>query len=163
MGFSIPWKLIAVGLFGKDEIPPSITQSDTVEFLKDSLTDNDDQTENIIKLICAEDDPSEFDGILKALAEEDITDLVIQKRKWRACLLAIIIENTSKDPLQGMLELTEFWVAMGMPSDCPQAFPNSGDQKAIQHFFTKASYESSVNENRAWLSKEILSIINSEL
>lgn len=162
MGFTISWKLIAVGLFGADEIPASITQADAVEYLKDILTGSGAQTDDIIQLICAEDDAAEFSSILKKLAEEDPADATIQKRKWRACLLALLLESSSNDPLQGMLELTELWAAMGMPADCPQDFPADGDQKAIRNYFTQASYESSVSKNRAWLEGEILRIRGAE-
>lgn len=161
MGFKISWKLIIIGLFGDDEIPPSITHSDVVEYLDSLLIDINEQTDNIITLICEKDNSAEFDSVLKKLASEDTSDIAIQNRKWRACLLKILIENISKDCLQGLLELMEFWVSMGIPTDCPQTFPSN--KKSVQDYFTQASYEFNVNNNQEWLNEEILSIVNLEV
>lgn len=162
MGFRISWKLIAIGVFGNGEILPSITLSDVVDFLDDSLRDINEQTDNIIKLICEKDDSIEFYNILKKLAKEDTADIIIQKRKWRACLLKIMIDNINDDYLQGLLELIEFWVSMGKPNDCPQIFPSKDNKKSVQNYFTQASYELNLNKNKEWLKKEILNIVKLE-
>lgn len=162
MGFKISWNLITIGLFGDDEIPASITHSDVAEYLDSLLTGVDEQTDNIVSLVCEEDSSVKFDSILRKLASEDESDIAIQKRKWRACLLKILIDNISKDCLQGLLELMEFWVSMGNPADCPQAFPNGGNKELAQDYFTQASYEFNVNKNREWLNEEVLSIIKNE-
>ena len=162
MGFKISWKLIAVGLFGNDEIPPSITRFDVVEYLDSLLTSINKQTDDIIMLICEKDDSAKFDRILRELAREDASDIVIQKRKWRACLLKGLIDNINEDCLQGLLELMDFWVSMGKSADCPQFFPSSDNKNAGQDYFTQASYKFNLNKNRQWLDEEILSIIKSE-
>ena len=162
MGFKISWKLLTIGLFGDSEIPPSITRSDVVEYLNSLLTDINEQTDDIINLICEKDNSTKFDHILKGVAYKDTVDIAIQKRKWRACLLKILIDNISQDCLQGLLELMEFWVSMGVPDDCPQTFPNSNNKKSVQDYFTQTSYEFNVNKNREWLNEEILSIVKTE-
>lgn len=162
MGFKISWKLINIGLFGDDEIPPLLTHNDVVEYLDGLLTDVNEQTDNIITLICEKDNFTEFDSILKKLASEDASDIAIQKRKWRAYLLKNLIDNIGKDCLQGLLELMEFWVSMGKPDDCPQTFPSSDNKKSVQDYFTQASYEFNANKNREWLNEEIISIVKLE-
>ena len=162
MGFKIPWKLISIGLYGVDEISSLITYSDVVEYLDSLLIEINEQTDDIITLICAEDNSTEFDKILKKFASKDASNIAIQKRKWRACLLKILIENISVDSLQGLLELMWFWISMGKPDDCPQTFPSSDNKKSIQDYFTQASYEFNLNKNREWLNEEILSIVKLE-
>lgn len=161
MGFKISWNLISIGLYGDGEIPPLITHMDVVDYLDSLLTDIDEQTGNIIALIC-EEDRVKFDRLLKKFASKDNSNIAIQKRKWRVYLLKDLIDNINEDGLQGMLELMEFWASMGMPDDCPQAFPNSDEKKSIQEFFTQTSYELNLNKNQEWLNKEIQSIIKSE-
>lgn len=163
MGFKISWKLINIGLFGNDEIPSVLTHNDVVEYLDSLLTDINEQTDDIITLICEKDNSTEFDSVLKEFATKDASDIAIQKRKWRACLLRILIDNISKDCLQGLLELIEFWVSMGKPDDCPQTFPSSDNKESVQDYFTQASYEFNVNKNREWLNEEILSIVKLEV
>lgn len=162
LGFKISWNLIAIGLYGNGEIPPSITHLDVVDYLEGLLTDIDEQTDNIITLICEKEDHIKFDRLLKELASKDDSNIVIQKRKWRAYLLKNLIDNISEDSLQGLLELMEFWVSMGKPDNCPQTFPNSDNKESIQNYFTRASYEFNLNKNREWLNKEIQNIVKSE-
>lgn len=162
MGFKISWKLINIGLFGDDEIPVSLTYNDVLEYLDSLLTDINEQTDNIIALICEKDDGAKFDRFLKELANEDDSNIAIQKRKWRAYLLKKLIDNISEDCLQGLLELIEFWISMGRPDDCPQTFPSSDNKESVQDYFTQASYEFNVNKNREWLNQEILSIVKLE-
>ena len=162
MGFKVTWKLMTMGLFGNNGIPPLITRADVVEYLDGLLTDINEQTDEIILLICEKDDSAKFDNIMKALAMKDAADIVIQKRKWRACLLKNVIDNISADCLQGLLELMEFWTSMGMPDDCPQTFPNRDSKESIQNYFTQASYEYNLSINREWLSEEIQSIVSLE-
>ena len=162
MGFKISWKLINVGLYGNGEIPVSLTYDDVLEYLDSLLIDIDEPTDNIITLICNKDDRIKFDRLLKGLANEDDSNIIIQKRKWRACLLKNLIDNASEDCLQGMLELMEFWLFMDNPIDCPQTFPSGADQKSIQDYFTQASYELNLSKNLEWLNEEIRSIVKLE-
>lgn len=162
LGFKISWNLIAIGLYGNGEISPSITHLDVVDYLDGLLTDIDEQTDNIIALICEKEDFTKFDRLLKELASEDDSNIAIQKRKWRVCLLKNLLDNINEDSLQGLLELMEFWVSMGKPDNCPQTFPNSDNKKSIQEYFTQASYEFNLNKNREWLNEEIQSIVKLE-
>lgn len=162
MGFKISWKLIAVGLFGCDEIEPIVTHFDVIDYLDCLLTTVNEQSNDAVELFCEKDDIIKFDVVLKKFASKDTADVVIQKRKWRACLLESLLKNLSQDCLQGQLELMEFWVKMGKPNNCPQDFPKSKNKKAIQNYFTKESYELYVSKSEYWLRKEIASIIKLE-
>lgn len=159
MGFKISWNLIAMGVYGNDEIPPTITHIDVIDYLDSLLIDINEQTDNIISLVCEKDDCVKFDRLLKKLADEDSANIAVQKRKWRACLLKNLIDNISKDYLQGLLEFLTFWASMGMPNDCPQKIPSENDEKEIQEYFTKESYKLILDENRMWLNYEIKNII----
>ena len=136
MGFKISWKLIAIGLLGNDEIPPSITQLNAVEYLDGLLTDINEQTDDIITLICEKDNLTEFDKVLKELTRKDAADIVIQKRKWRACLLKILIDNINKNCTQGLLELMSFgyqWVSRTIVLKLFQAVITKNQYKIILH------------------------------
>lgn len=162
MGFTTPWKLINIGLHGADEIPVALTRDEVTDYLDGSLTEVNEQTDDIISLLCETDNETKFNALLDQLANRDPSDPMIQKRKWRAYMLKTLIDNISTDPLQAIIELMEFWVSMGIPDDCPQPFPDEGDKTAIQEYFTEASAEYLLNRNRLWLKEEIASIKNAE-
>ena len=161
MGFKISWKLVEIDLFGYGEIPPQITHLDTVEYIESLLTEKNKQIDDAITIYCEKDDFTEFDRVLKELARNDNSDIVIQKFKWRAYLLDTLITNIcNKDCMQGQLELMEFWTQMGTPSNCPQPFPHS--RQSLQDYFTKDFFESCIRANQKWLTDEISRIIDTE-
>ena len=162
MGFKISWKLISFGLFGNAEIPPTLTRREIIDYLTDSLTVVGKRTDDIVSLICEENDPVKFDARLRQLASRDTTDTTIQKRKWRAYLLKRTLDNISEDYLQRLLELMEFWMSMGRPDDCPLIFPDNVDKESVQSYFTQKTSEFNVLKNKRWLKEEIDSIISAE-
>ena len=162
MGFKVSWKLINIGLRGHDEIPMLLNHDDVIDYLENLLSSNNKQIDDIVSLICSKDNPSEFNRRIATLASNDRTFMVLQKRKWRVYLLKNTIDNISKDYLQGILELMEFWASMGIPNDCPQTFPSSDNAQSVQEYFTQSSYKLRINENCAWACKEVCSIVELE-
>lgn len=162
MGFKISWKLLYIGLYGEDEIPVSLTCDEVCDYLDSLLKVIYGQTDNIITLIGEKEDSEKFEKLLKKLADEDDFNIGIQKRKWRAYLLQNVIENIHEDWFEGLLELTEFWITMGMPADCPLTLPRSGKKKAVQEYYSQPSYECNLNKNREWLKEEIRSMMQWE-
>jgi len=162
MGFKISWKLISVGLFGYDEIPVLLNKEEIFEYLNHLLTDIDEQTDDIIALICEKDDCTRFDRFIKEFANKDYSNIDVQKRKWRAYLLKNLIGNINRDYVQGLLELMEFWSSTLNSNDCPLIFPQNNDKESARNYFTQESYELSLNRNKEWLKQEILNIIKLE-
>lgn len=159
LGFKITWRLMQIGVKGSREIPAILSRAEILEYLGDLLNNIDNQTDHIISLIC-EDNPIEFNTMLEKFAESDGCDISIQKRKWRAYLLKTLLDNLSRDPLQGLLDLMEFWLAMGKPDYCPHVFPT--DETVKKDYFTEATYDLLVKKNQDWLDEEISEIIRSE-
>ena len=71
MGFKISWKLIAVGLFGCDEIEPIVTHFDVIDYLDCLLTTVNEQSNDAVELFCEKDDIIKFDVVLKKFASKD--------------------------------------------------------------------------------------------
>ncbi len=162
IGFKVTWKLISVGLYGNREIPVLISRKDITLFLNELLMNNNACADDIIALLCEENYPTDFDVLLHKYASIDKSELPIQNRKWKACLLMEVLDAISEDHLQGILELIEFWVSMNVPNDCPQKFPIPNNKESINEYFSQESFQKLVDENRIWLEKEIADIISIE-
>ena len=161
MSFRVTWSLVGMGLFGNDKCPVLLTRADIVEYLWDAAyTYHSELSDDAISLICEKDDPDRFDLLLKELSNNDLSDFSLQFRKWRVFLLKELVDNISADPLQGLLELMEFWIRMGLPKDCPHEFPKSQD--ALQNYFSQMTYHYLLDKNSKWLSEEISDIIQTE-
>lgn len=162
LGFKITWKLIYIGLFGLYKIPSILTRDEVFDYLDGLLINIDEQSDNIITLICEKDNTRVADKLFKKYADNDKSNSTLQMRKWRAYLLKTLLDNISHDYLQGLLELIEFWISMGKPEDCPHVFPKSKDDKLIHDYFTPSMYTFLINRNRVWLIEEIERIIELE-
>ena len=59
MGFAVTWKLIDLGLDKSldENIDPYLNEEDTVRFLKDVLGNNFKRADEIIAVLCEDDDP----------------------------------------------------------------------------------------------------------
>ena len=167
MGFQLSWKLISMGVYGicfreGEKCISPLTRADVIEYMYDRLTVIDEQTDTIIALVCQENDFDSFDKLLKQLASKDKSDSFIQKRKWRACLLKDVLDRMDDDWWDGLSEFMLFWISlMGLPEDCPLTF-SDGSKELNQSFYTKENFFAAVEINRAWLAKEIATIVELE-
>lgn len=159
LGFKVCWKLIKIGLYGNNQIPVILTYDETIDYLDGLLTNATTQTDSIISLLCEKDNSESFERALGELALEDKSNTVLQNRKWRAYLLNKALDTVSEDCLQGMLALTEYWMTIGEPKECPMAFPINNNSRSINDFFSESSYEIHLKKNQDWLDKEIVEII----
>ena len=60
--------MIYIGLNGCGEIPKSIARGDIIDFLSESLTEINPETDKTIELICNEDDDEQFNKLIKKYA-----------------------------------------------------------------------------------------------
>ena len=161
MGFIITWKLIEIGLSGRDEIPVLLWKEDVLEYLDYLLSDINDQNDVAIELICNKEEPERFNNIIKRLAANEKSDVTIQKRKWRAYMVKSLIDNKNSDFFEGLIDLEIFWInIMHWPDDCPLSFPIN--RKDVQDYYCQSSYDICVEKTRIWLKKEIPTIIDME-
>lgn len=160
LGLKITWKLITVGLYCYGNSPP-ITRQEVLDFLDLCLLRENTQANEIISVICEENDTEAMDAKLEELSEHDRSELSLQKRKWRVYLLIRLLEKLGTDPLQGLLALMEFWLPM-RDTGCPITFPCNNGSPSVEEYFTKSNYETMVKRNRAWLHKEIGEIQQAE-
>lgn len=162
IGFQVTWKVMDIGLFGAQNIPTQLSRIELFEYLDQLLVSENEQTDNVIALICEQDDVIKADRLLHTLAENDGSNFLIQLRKWRAYLLNHLLINISKDCLQGLIELMDFWTLVGISDDCPHVFPEKNKSLSVQKYFTDSTYNKLIDINRNWLKGEIAKIIEFE-
>lgn len=154
MGFKVSWKLIALGLFGSDKIPIQLTYTDLFDYLDRRLSDDDEWVNESISLICEKGNESAVRKLIQKFADNDCCDIEIQERKWRAFILRNVLDGLNTDCLQGLLQLMDFWISMGMSKKCPQAFPGTNEGLSVQDYFTESTYNQQIDNNKKWLEQE---------
>lgn len=112
MGFDISWKLILIGLQSKKTEAWQLSRKEIIDYLITQLEGSENQTreKQVISLICIAEDAEAFGRKLQCLAEDEPSDVALQKRKWSAYLLKQILDANIQDPVQGLLELLFFLV-----------------------------------------------------
>lgn len=155
LGLKVTWKVITIGLYGAEYISPQISKDDILEYLNKLLVFEDSEADDIILLICEDKNSPEFDKILNSLANNENSDFSLQLRKWRAYLLNELLNNLSQNCLQGLLELTEFWVSFGIPKDCPHVIQGYNNNLSSDEYYIQPMYNRLKKKNQKWLDNEI--------
>jgi len=161
MGFKVTWKLIFLGLYGFEGFSASISRSELLDYLKDCLGRNNNQTNKIISLIFEMQNDEEFDLQLNTYAENDQSIDIIQCRKWKAYILKTLLDIKYEDYFQGLLTLMEFWVSVGTTNDCPYNFLRDMSKLTCE-FFTESKYQILLEKSSIWLKSEVEYILQQE-
>ena len=144
-----------IALKGLDEVPTILSYDECIDWIYERLENPGPETETMIQLIIEKDDPEQFMTILSAMAENELSDWSVQKRKWRVWLLHNMIENLPQDPTDGIATILEFWLSLGDPVDRPIQV-SLQDRNWFQHFiFSKENYEKVKKDHIEWISKEL--------
>ena len=157
-GFKINWTLLQTGYLGYDLIPPLFTKEDICIYATKQLESIDNNL--VSMLICAEND--EFEFILKKLAKNENVNVEIQIRKLRVLILFRQFKALPNDYTNGLIELTEVWISLGIPDDCPHIIQGRNNLLSPDMYYTEKMYAILKKRNFDWLDKEILYIISQD-
>lgn len=158
LGFKIYWTTVKVGYYGYDYLPPQLTANDICQFALNKLNFND-ADELVARLACAENDKTEFENILDRLTQNENVSFETQLRKWIILLLFRRLETLSNDYTEGLVQLTEFWISLDLPDNCPHTIQGRNNCLSPKEYYTQAMYDILKEKNRNWLENEISEII----
>jgi hypothetical protein len=158
IGFSINWTLLKIGYEGETFLPPQLSINDICQYAENLIENMNFGYELIVGLIIAKEDKDDFIRILETLSKTECVDYSVQERKWRVYLVKNILDTLPVDYLNGLLELTELWVSLGLPEDCPNIIQSRNNSYTPQEYYTQSMYETNIIQNRQWIYDEIKSI-----
>jgi len=113
-------------------------------------------------LLCAEHDDYEFAEILNQLSRHEQISTDLQRRKLRVLYVAENLKNLPEDYFEGLVELTEIWVSLGIPDDCPHVIQGRYNSLTLEEYYTRTMYDVLRKKNFDWLDEEIKNIIAAE-
>lgn len=160
-GFQINWTFLSIGYYGFLTISSQITSNDVCQYALEVLEKMNSGYELVAQLVAAENDEYEFNEIMGQLVKSENVDLNIQERKWRVYLVDQELKKISKDFFNGLLELTDLWVSLDLPNDCPHVIQGRNNTYSPQEYYTQTMYDILVKKNMDWVKNEI-TFINSE-
>lgn len=162
--FEINWTLIKIGYYGHDHIPPQISKQTVYDYGYQQLDIATNDYILLAQLVGDHDDDDIFTETISKLAKNDSSSnhLQLQLRKWRAYLVKTAIRNLPEDYFEGLLQLTELWVSLGLPDDCPHIIQGRNNTFTPEDYYTKVMYDLVLTTNINWLNEEILLIQSAE-
>lgn len=159
-GFKINWTLLRIGYQGYKLIPPLFTKEDICVYAMKQLELTDNSL--VAMLVCNENDSYEFEKTLENLASNENVNMEIQLRKLRVLILFRHFKTLPDDYTNGLIELTEAWISLGVPDDCPHIIQGCNNSLSPDAYYTKEMYDILKKKNFDWLNKEISYLISQE-
>ena len=150
MGFSITWSLIEDGLNFSEEMGVDFDFSEMFIFLKTFLGKSATNDDEIIQIICCEDDDFSLKKQLQTFANRENKDQNLNLRKWRAIMLQEKLCNS----ITTLIDLYVFWLTYPMTHPIPCFYPHNSAE-----FFSK-KIETVIREQKEWLRDEVEEIIS---
>lgn len=155
IGFKVNWTFIEIGYLGQENIPPQINESDICDYCYLLLEDDKLDYQPIIELISEKNDKYTFREILHNLSEKEGVDYELQVRKWRVYIVKNTLRNLPEDTFEGLLELMELWITLGIPKDCPFEIQGRDNKLSPEEYYTNEQFKIAKEQNIAWINKEI--------
>ena len=162
LGFKINWTLLKLGYQGCSLFLPTLTINDICDFATKQLELSNVFKEFVARLAFAQNDKYEFDDVLSRLTQHENICRDIQLRKWITLLVIQQLLNLPDDYTEGLLTLTELWVSMGVPDNCPHVIQGRDNTLSPNEYYTAAMYNALRQKHYNWLNEEILKIIEAE-
>lgn len=158
-GFQINWTLLSIGYHGYSFIPVLLKKQSLRDYALEILETMNANYELVAQIASVSDGDYEFDENLNKLVRRENVDFNLQVRKWRALLLNHQIKELPQDCFEALISLTEFWVSLGLPDDCPHIIQGRNNSYSPQEYYTNNTYKLVLEKNVKWLKHEISTII----
>jgi hypothetical protein len=100
----------------------------------------------------------EIASLLAPLSESDHGDPIFELRKWRIAILQETLENLTRDPVDALLALTEFWNSFGFPSDAPRGAMEMGKGIRPAEYFRQENVDRLLLAHREWVTNELATL-----
>ncbi|MCS1350911.1 DUF2247 family protein [Mechercharimyces sp. CAU 1602] len=156
-GIQVNWMTLLIGLKGLGNHNSLIEVKEVINFAVEWLGTvlSDSLDENVIAIASAyESDREDIEKSLKRLSSTVDSTEEIECRKWRFVLLKRRLKYLSRDPLYGMIGLTEFWADFNYPDDSPHMVQGRNINMEPKEYYSQEFYEDVLAKHHSWLERE---------
>jgi hypothetical protein len=93
---------------------------------------------------------------LEKIAEHELFDFQIAKRKWRLINVELILTQVAPDdePIYSLPKLRRFWGKLNMPEGCVDLFDNVMSDMNSPGYFAVENYQRVLHLHKLWLEQE---------
>lgn len=151
----VTWGTLLVGSGGLGHSGPLVTPAAISAYALDRLSTGSEPRAELVELLDGPpNDQNELTQLLRSLAQADGADLALEERKWRLVLLERLLNSLGPDPIDGLLELTEFWLGLGFPEDSPHVVQGRDNSIQPGRYYTVAKFQEALARHKEWLADE---------
>ena len=147
-GLPIGWGTLLVGWDGPGKHGRLLNADQVFSFAEPLMADLPAET------VAGLADPDELPRVLRELARREGANRDHDVRKWRLVMLKRAMAELPKDPVYGLIALTEFWERFDFPSDSPHVVQGRGNQISPAEYFTAESYRRILDDHERWIRDE---------
>lgn len=153
-GFEINWTLLKIGYEGQGFLPKLIS-SDIISQHSESLVGKMESGYELIVQLIGPENELEVGQVLEKLSRQENADQSIQQRKLRVYVVLEALKTLPNDYFNGLLELTEIWVSLGLPDDCPHIVQGRNNAYTPQEYYTQDIFNDLLAKSKQWAKEEI--------
>ena len=163
LGLNITWTLIDIGLKGDKTFYNELTPKDILHYAA-SVLEQDVYPQAVGELAgTPENDIDEIDRYVKILASQEGIDRDKEFQKWVVCYVNHHIQKKHDNPIDGLMELGDIWLKLGMPNHCPHIFQGVNNNISPKEYYTLQNYENMLQRHTDWIKNELFNLQSESL
>lgn len=151
LGLRVNWCTVRVGWDGVGDYTRLVSTEEIIDFASEYARNNVSE-ESVIDILVA--DSSEIEVIRSSLQKLATgCDEELEKRKWRLVLVKRLLKEDLRDPVYGLIKISEFWSRMGyFRGDLHVEQAHSGIPPNL--YYTSENLRRIIQVHREWVEME---------
>ena len=159
LGISINWKTINTGWRGLNNFSRQLYNRDVIEYAQEEIARENNINDKVLALAsCYDNETNEIDKLLLFLSKDIVSTEDIEIKKWSIILLTKLLDSISSIPLEGLLELTEFWSMFDYPQFSPHILQGVNNNISPKEYYTEENYKHIKDSHMKWIEQELMNI-----
>lgn len=155
MNLPITWTLIDIGFKGSEIFRDELTANEIIDYAISLLT-NDNYFEEVAELaIEREENKEEINRYVNILSSYEKCDKNKEFEKWVLCYVNKMLQKKCKNCIDGLIELGDIWLKLGMPKDSPHIFQGVNNTITPQEYYTMQNYENLYRAHINWVKNKL--------
>ena len=156
IGLNITWTLIELGLFNSINNTSYLNVDKIIQYMEYKVFEQNSTNEEFISLICIKDSDEEIKKLIKKYSQMEGADKDIQLKKWIVVGLKRKLDMLSDRVVDGLMDLTEFWLPYINEKWCPHKYHNLNNCDINpSEYFTQENYNKLIKANINWINSQI--------
>lgn len=153
---SITWTLIDIGYKGSKIFQDELSSNEVINYAI-SLLDYDNYSWEVLELAGEKEvNTEEIDRHIKILSSYEMCNRDVEFEKWVVWYVSKHIQKKYDNYIDGLIELGDIWIKLGMPKDSPHIFQGLNNGISPQKYYTLENYENLYDAHVKWLNDKLL-------